>query len=39
MIGLLRTSPPTKENRRHGLTQFLIDMKTHRASRSARSST
>ncbi|MBV8890136.1 MAG: acyl-CoA dehydrogenase family protein [Alphaproteobacteria bacterium] len=28
MIGLLRTSPPTKENRRHGLTQFLIDMKT-----------
>jgi acyl-CoA dehydrogenase len=28
MIALLRTSPPTKENRRHGLTQFLIDMKT-----------
>jgi len=27
MIGLFRTSPPTKENRRHGLTQFLIDMK------------
>lgn len=26
MIALLRTSPPTKENRRHGLTQFLIDM-------------
>ena len=28
MIGLFRTSPPTKENRRHGLTQFLIDMKS-----------
>src|SRR5499433_3027761 len=28
MIALLRTSPPTKENRRHGLTQFLVDMKT-----------
>ncbi|MBV9861462.1 MAG: acyl-CoA dehydrogenase family protein [Alphaproteobacteria bacterium] len=28
MIGLLRTSPATKENRRHGLTQFLIDMKS-----------
>ena len=28
MLGLFRTSPPTKENRRHGLTQFLIDMKT-----------
>jgi acyl-CoA dehydrogenase len=28
MIGLFRTSPPTKENRRHGLTQFLLDMKT-----------
>src|SRR5690242_19736812 len=27
MLGLFRTSPPTKENRRHGLTQFLIDMK------------
>ena len=26
MIGLLRTSPPTRENRRHGLTQFLVDM-------------
>ena len=26
MIALLRTSPPTKENRRHGLTQFLIDL-------------
>src|SRR5205085_11663913 len=28
MIALLRTSPPTKENRRHGLTQFLVHMKT-----------
>ena len=28
MIALLRTSPPTKENRRHGLTQFLVAMKT-----------
>jgi acyl-CoA dehydrogenase len=28
MIALLRTSPPTKENRRHGLTQFLIDSKS-----------
>jgi alkylation response protein AidB-like acyl-CoA dehydrogenase len=28
MIALLRTSPPTKENRRHGLTQFLIATKT-----------
>ena len=28
MIGLFRTSPATKENRRHGLTQFLLDMKT-----------
>ncbi len=26
MIGLIRTSPPTAENRRHGLTQFLIKM-------------
>jgi len=26
MLGLFRTSPPAKENRRHGLTQFLIDM-------------
>ncbi len=26
MIGLFRTSPPTKDNRRHGLTQFLIKM-------------
>lgn len=28
MLGLFRTSPPSKENRRHGLTQFLVDMKT-----------
>jgi alkylation response protein AidB-like acyl-CoA dehydrogenase len=28
MIGLFRTSPPTKENRRHGLTSFLVDMNT-----------
>jgi acyl-CoA dehydrogenase len=28
MIGLFRTSAPTKEKRRHGLTQFLVDMKT-----------
>lgn len=28
MIALLRTSPPTSENRRHGLTQFLIKMDT-----------
>lgn len=27
MIGLFRTAPPTRENRRHGLTQFLVDMK------------
>jgi acyl-CoA dehydrogenase len=26
MIGLFRTSPSTKENRRHGLTQFVINM-------------
>ncbi|MCP5151157.1 MAG: acyl-CoA dehydrogenase family protein [Ectothiorhodospiraceae bacterium] len=26
MIALLRTSPPTKEDRRHGLTSFLVDM-------------
>lgn len=26
MIALLRTSPSSKEDRRHGLTQFLIDM-------------
>ncbi len=28
MIALLRTSPATEENRRHGLSQFLIDMQT-----------
>jgi alkylation response protein AidB-like acyl-CoA dehydrogenase len=28
MIGLFRTSAPAKENRRHGLTQFLVDMRT-----------
>jgi acyl-CoA dehydrogenase len=28
MLGMFRTSPSTKENRRHGLTSFLIDMKT-----------
>jgi acyl-CoA dehydrogenase len=28
MIALLRTSPKTKENHRHGLTQFLIALKT-----------
>jgi len=28
MIGLFRTSPSTKENRRHGLTSLLVDMKT-----------
>jgi alkylation response protein AidB-like acyl-CoA dehydrogenase len=28
MIGLFRTSPPTRENRRHGLTQFVVDMRT-----------
>jgi acyl-CoA dehydrogenase len=27
MLGLFRTSAPTKENRRHGLTQFLVDMR------------
>ena len=27
MIGLFRTSPPTAENRRHGLTQCLVDLK------------
>jgi len=26
MIGLFRTSPATTENRRHGLTSFLVDM-------------
>jgi alkylation response protein AidB-like acyl-CoA dehydrogenase len=28
MIGLFRTAAPTKENRRHGLTSLLVDMKT-----------
>src|SRR5262245_11208167 len=28
LLALFRTSPATKENRRHGLTQFLVDMKT-----------
>jgi hypothetical protein len=28
MLALFRTSPPTEDNRRHGLTQFLVDMKT-----------
>ena len=28
MIGLFRTSPATESDRRHGLSQFLIDMKT-----------
>jgi alkylation response protein AidB-like acyl-CoA dehydrogenase len=28
MIALFRTSPQSKDNRRHGLTQFLVDMKT-----------
>src|SRR5262245_29670365 len=28
MIGLFRTSPSTERDRRHGLTQFLVDMKT-----------
>jgi acyl-CoA dehydrogenase len=28
MIALFRTSPSTNENRRHGLTQFLVDMKS-----------
>ncbi len=27
MIGLFRTSEPTADNRRHGLSQFLVDMK------------
>src|SRR5499426_3774251 len=27
MIAIFRTSPPSKENRRHGLTQFLVKMK------------
>jgi acyl-CoA dehydrogenase len=28
MIGLFRTSQPTRDNRRHGLTSFLVDMTT-----------
>jgi len=28
MIGLFRTSAATEKNRRHGLSQFLVDMKT-----------
>src|SRR5690606_19672873 len=28
MVGLFRTAAPAKENRRHGLTSFLVDMKT-----------
>jgi alkylation response protein AidB-like acyl-CoA dehydrogenase len=28
MIGLFRSSPATKENRRHGLTQYVVDMCT-----------
>ena len=28
MLAVLRTSAPTQENRRHGLTQFLIPMDT-----------
>jgi alkylation response protein AidB-like acyl-CoA dehydrogenase len=28
LLAIFRTSPPTTENRRHGLTQFLVDMKT-----------
>ncbi len=28
MLALFRTSPPSKDNRRHGLTQFLVKMKT-----------
>jgi alkylation response protein AidB-like acyl-CoA dehydrogenase len=28
MVALLRTSPPSEDNRRFGLTQFLVDMKT-----------
>jgi acyl-CoA dehydrogenase len=29
LIAIFRTSPPTKENRRHGLTSFLVDMKAN----------
>src|SRR6266702_49513 len=28
MIAIFRTAPPTKDNRRHGLTQFLVNMRT-----------
>jgi alkylation response protein AidB-like acyl-CoA dehydrogenase len=28
MIGLFRTSPSSRENRRHGLTQYVVDMRT-----------
>ena len=28
MIGLFRTSPASKDNRRHGLTQYVVDMRT-----------
>jgi acyl-CoA dehydrogenase len=28
MLGIFRTSASTQDNRRHGLTQFLVDMKT-----------
>jgi hypothetical protein len=28
MLALFRTSPPSKDNRRHGLTQFLVNMQT-----------
>jgi acyl-CoA dehydrogenase len=28
MLALFRTSSPSKDNRRHGLTQFLVNMKT-----------
>lgn len=28
MIGMFRTAPATKEDRRYGLSQFLVDMKT-----------
>ena len=28
MLGLFRTSPPSADNRRHGLSQFLVDMKS-----------
>ena len=29
MIALVRTAPPTKDNRRHGLTQFLVPMNSN----------